>query len=97
MTGRKVAVGLSLLSGQFRSLDHGKIGSQYRNGCGSGEPMKWIKSGKAAIMGLADATYGAASFVSKHEDSISGGVRFAIEATGRAVAKAGAVIPPRVS
>ena len=52
--------------------------------------MKWIKAGKAAIKGLADATYGAASFVSKHEDSISGGVRSAIEATGRAVAKAGA-------
>lgn len=52
--------------------------------------MKWIKTGKAAIKGLADATYGAASYVSKHEGSISGGVRSAIEATGRAVAKAGA-------
>ena len=52
--------------------------------------MKWIKAGKAAIKGLADATYGAASYVSKHEGSISGGVRSAIEATGRAVAKAGA-------
>lgn len=52
--------------------------------------MKWIKAGRAAIKGLADSTYGAASYVSKHEGSISGGVRSAIEATGRAVAKAGA-------
>jgi len=52
--------------------------------------MKLIKAGRAAIKGLADATYRAASYVSKHEGSISCGVRSAIEATGRAVAKAGA-------
>lgn len=52
--------------------------------------MKWIKAGKTAIKGLADATYGVARYVGKHEDTISGGVRSAIEATGRAVSKAGA-------
>jgi hypothetical protein len=52
--------------------------------------MKWIKAGKAAIKGLADATYGASRYVGKHEDTISEGVRSAIETTGRAVSKAGA-------
>ena len=52
--------------------------------------MKWVKAGKTAIKGLADATYGVARYVGKHEDTISGGVRSAIEATGRAVSKAGA-------
>lgn len=51
---------------------------------------KWIKAGKGAIKSVADVAYGAASYVGKHEETISGGVRSAIEATGRAVSKAGA-------
>lgn len=52
--------------------------------------MKWIKAGKAVVKGLADATYDVASYVGQHEGTISGGVRSAIEVTGRAVSKAGA-------
>jgi len=37
--------------------------------------MKWTKIGKAALKGLADATYGVASHVARHEKTIAGGVR----------------------
>lgn len=52
--------------------------------------MSWVKAGKAAIKGLADATYGAARYVGKHEAVISEGVRSAVEATGRVISQVGA-------
>jgi len=52
--------------------------------------MKWTKIGKAALKGLADATYGVASHVARHEKTIAGSVRSALEATGRVISRGGA-------
>lgn len=53
--------------------------------------MEWIKAGKAAIKGAADATFSAAKFVAKHQDKIANATQTAVEATGFAVTAAGAV------
>ena len=53
--------------------------------------MGWIKAGKAVFKGAADATFGVAKFVGKHQDKISAATRTAVEVTGATVAAAGTV------
>ncbi len=51
--------------------------------------MSWLKLGKKLVKGTADATYGAARFVGKHQDSIANATRVAVQATGSTLAAAG--------
>src|SRR5690606_21957551 len=51
--------------------------------------MGWIKAGKTVLKGTADATFGIAKFVGRHQDKIAAATRAAVEATGSTVAAAG--------
>lgn len=53
--------------------------------------MGWIKAGKAVFKGAADATFGVAKFVGKHQGKISALTQTAVEVTGSTVAAAGSM------
>lgn len=53
--------------------------------------MSWVKAGKAVFKGTADAAFGVAKFVGKHQGKISAATQTAVELTGSTVAAAGSL------